>query len=113
MTTKCISQLLQLLDVERESILSANFQQLDKDAEKKVRLFSLISESAPSTSELSILTAAVSRNQALLGAAIKGVSDARSRIEAILKAQSTLSTYNNSGQLESITNTKPALEKKA
>ncbi|WP_368185795.1 hypothetical protein [Aestuariibius sp. HNIBRBA575] len=113
MDKRVVKDLLNLLDEEREVILEGRFEKLESSSARKSALFIKLNEVSADERSLTMLAATVSRNQALLRAAMRGLADASKRIKDVQRAHGTLSTYNGNGQVSNYTPTKPAFEKKA
>lgn len=110
------SPLLQLhhaLDLERQALISADFDPLGDLLQKKEKLLSQLATARLSTDQLRPIRAKMDENQALLAAAIKGVAAAGERLKALHNVQKTLSVYDGSGRVELVQKHKPSLEKKA
>lgn len=106
-------RLLALLDAERTAILAGAFDTLAAQAQQKADLFdSVASEAKPDPLQLRLLGARVSRNQELLQAAMAGVRDVQTRMAALTAAQSTLNTYDRSGQPSQIAHRQGKFEHK-
>jgi flagellar biosynthesis/type III secretory pathway chaperone len=108
-----IAKLEHVLAQEKLALLSAEFDALDRLAPDKAALISRLASIQPDKMALQNIAAKLDENQTLLAAAIKGVTAARERLEALHHVQKTLSVYDHSGRIEFVPNRRPALEKKA
>ncbi len=106
-------EILTLLTEERATIRSADFDQLDKLAERKKALFAALETSQPSKAELAEIKMRLDTNQTLLSAAMKGVAEAQERLSAVRNVREGLSTYDQSGQISRVQTGRPGVEKKA
>ena len=107
-------RLLALLEAERRAIMSGEFGALSGQASQKEELFdSIAAEIAPDPRRLHLLAARVKRNQELLQAAMAGVRDVQLRMAELNAAQSTLNTYDRTGQPSQISRHHGKLEHKA
>ncbi len=111
---RATDRLLALLDAERTAIMSGAFDTLAGQANQKEELFdSFATEITPDSALLHLLGARVKRNQELLQAAMAGVRDVQSRMAELNEAQSTLNTYDRTGQPSQIARHQGKLEHKA
>lgn len=106
------TQLHALLEEERAELIAGNLDRLGALTAEKNRLAAAIlnGQSAALTPELKDLCA---RNQELVAAALKGARAATKRLTELRAVQSRLSTYDQSGQKQTVSATPSALEKKA
>lgn len=102
-----------LLKDEREMILAGRLDELQEIAPRKADALSQLPDWQLPADKLAALAAQVNRNQALLDAAIRGMKAARLRIESVIGAAGTLSTYDRSGQKSDLGKARNALTKKA
>lgn len=102
-----------LLREERELILSGRFDALGALAERKAAALARLPETPPAGPRLSALVQQLDRNQALLDAAIRGVAAARARIQTVIGAAGSLSTYDSRGLKSDIGQPRGDLRKKA
>ena len=93
MGDRTAARLLRLLKDEREAILSGAYDRLGPIAPRKE---TLLTKLAPSDPALPSVAAAVTRNQALLEAAMRGLAAGRDAI-AERKAGPKLTTYSADG----------------
>ena len=105
--------LARLLDRERQALLQGRWDGLEKLGAEKARLFDRLRESDAEPAALQRLAAQVQRNQRLLKAAIAGTGDAVARLKAMRDAQTTLRTYDATGQGSDLATPARGLERKA
>jgi flagellar biosynthesis/type III secretory pathway chaperone len=103
----------QVLDQERQALISADYDALATFVSQKEALLSQLEKTIPAKEELRPLRQKMDENLGLLAAAIKGVAAASARLSALQNVKSGLSVYDNAGRLEHVRTHNPALEKKA
>ena len=108
-----VAKLNDVLDLERQALLSADFDALGPLLDQKQGLLTQLERVAPRRSELKRIAGSMADNQSILAAAIKGVAAAGERLEALQNVQNSLSVYDHSGRVELIQKHQHALEKKA
>ena len=113
MSEAIITELHALLDREKQALMAADFDPLAELLAQKETLLHQLACSKPTTDLLGGIQTKMDENQTLLAAAIKGVSAARDRLEALKTVQNTLSTYAPDGRVELALNRRRSLEKKA
>lgn len=86
-----------LLERERQAILAGMFDELTGLAPEKERLLSSLVEQSIEPSQLRLISAAVSRNQTLLAAAIDGVRAVSERIDTLRRSRQGFESYGPSG----------------
>lgn len=106
-------QLHHALDLERQALISADFDPLGDLLQKKEKLLSQLATARLSADQLRPIRAKMHENQALLAAAIKGVAAAGERLDALHNVQKTLSVYDDTGRVELVHQHRHSLEKKA
>ncbi len=102
-----------ILREERTLILAGRFDALGPLTTRKADMLTRIPDANIPGPRLAALADQVTRNQALLDAAIRGMSAARTRIQAVIGAGSGLSTYDRRGQKSELAESKGTLRKKA
>jgi len=106
-------QLHHVLDLEKQALISADFDPLGDLLQQKEKLLGQLVTFGSSPALLRPIRAKMDENQALLAAAIKGVAAAGERLEALHNVQKTLSVYDDSGRVELVQQRKHNLEMKA
>lgn len=102
-----------LLERERTAILSGAFDDLTQLAPEKERLLMALPDQDVGTGQLRTISAAVSRNQTLLAAAIEGVRSVRDRLDVVRKARDGFEAYDQSGSRSRVGAAKSGFERKA
>jgi len=98
-----ISELDDLLEVERDALLSGNLDQIGRLLERKETLIDELSALERfETDTLQNLTVKLKRNQALLDSALEGIRKVAKRLAALRRVRSTLDTYDSSGTKKAI-----------
>lgn len=113
MLNTVITQLHQLLDLEREALIAADFEALATFVQQKEDLLAQLEKTIPAKDILRPVRQKMDENLALMAAVIKGVAAAGERLAALQNVKSGLSVYDNAGRLEHVRTHNPALEKKA
>jgi flagellar biosynthesis/type III secretory pathway chaperone len=108
-----ITQLHQVLDQERQALISADFEALAAFVSQKEDLLAQLDKTIPAKEVLRPIRQKMDENLALLAAAIKGVAAAGERLAALQNVKNGLSVYDNAGRLAHVRTHNPALEKKA
>jgi len=108
-----ITQLHRALDLERQALISADFETLGRLLQQKEHLLGQLAKSKPAHAVLRPIRQKMDENQTLLGAAIKGVAAACDRLQALQNVQNNLSIYDHSGRVELVQKHPHNLEKKA
>lgn len=106
-------QFLQLLEQERVAIISADFTKIDSLAEQKTALFEQAVSRIKSKETLADVQRSLRRNEALLLAAIEGVSAARIRLNAIREVRESLRVYDEAGHISQMESRTPDLSKRS
>lgn len=101
-----------LLTKERAAIINGQFETIDSLASSKEVLFDSYIQQYPHKSALPALNAAITRNQVLLQAAIKGVASAKERLQALRDVREGLRIYDYEGQFETVASKKIGLSKR-
>jgi hypothetical protein len=99
---KAIAEARAMLSKERALILDGRYDDLQAAAEAREARLAPLAQASESTlaalrPQLSALRAAAARNQALLQAALDGVTAARRRVAAVNGARAKLATYGPDG----------------
>lgn len=113
MSERKAAALERLLQDERHFILAGRFDDLQKVTERKLESLSQIPEWDLSADRLTQIATGVTRNQSLLDASIRGMKAARERINAVVGAAGSLSTYDHQGQKQDLGTPRMVLRKKA
>ncbi|WP_342069169.1 hypothetical protein [Yoonia algicola] len=113
MPNTVITQLHQILDQERQALLSANFEALAAFVSRKEDLLAQLDQTTPAKQVLRPIRQKMDENLALLAAAIKGVAAAGARLSALQNVKNGMSIYDNAGRLEHVRTHNSAVEKKA
>lgn len=104
--SQVVERLEGLLQVERHMIREGNFDGLETLAQEKEKaLLALTTEGrkAPDIlARLDRIREIASRNQSLIGAALKGVRAAQRRLEMIQRASKSISSYDQLGRSRTI-----------
>jgi hypothetical protein len=111
-----LARLAGLLEEERGQLLAGNsaalFDLARRKAEALAALEALPREAADAAA-LSALGESARRNEALIGAALRGVAAARTRLAEARETASRLQTYDRSGQRSKLDGSAVSLERKA
>jgi len=99
MRKNAAEKLLALMDGERQAIMKGDFSELDKFATQKIALFDALNDSRPSSDQLHAIQFSLRHNEALLSAAISGVSAARTRLAALREVKDELRVYTAQGHM--------------
>lgn len=113
MRNTLITQLHQLLDRERQALISADFEALATFVLQKEDLLAQLEKIPPAKDVLRPVRQKMDENLALMAAAIKGVAAAGERLAALQNVKNGMSVYDNAGRLEHVRTLNLALEKKA
>lgn len=108
-----VSELLTLLEAESKAILAGQYTDIDDLAARKIDLFGALQRQPPPTDDLRRVSELLSRNQAMLAAAIRGIGAARVRLAALRAVRDGLQVYDQSGRFAAAPVTRPDLVKKA
>ncbi|HGG06587.1 MAG TPA: flagellar biosynthesis protein FlgN [Aliiroseovarius sp.] len=108
-----IDALDDLLDRERQAILTGNIDGLARQAVEKTRLLEQLSGATTDTQRIERLRVKADRNQELLVAVAKGIKSVSRRLQAMKSAKSTLQTYDKGGHRVALEAKKPSHEKRA
>jgi flagellar biosynthesis/type III secretory pathway chaperone len=98
-----ISELRSLLETETAAILTGQYAQLDDLASRKDQLFQELQQAPRAAADLRAISRMLARNQALLAAALKGISAVRDGLQV----------YDQSGRFAASPVTRPDLVRKA
>lgn len=93
-----VMQLNDLLDQEKEAILSGKLGKLEEIAQKKIDLIGSSAVAPGGVSELSDLRRKAARNEILLQMAAEGIRDVARRMGAMADVRSGLKTYDRTGK---------------
>jgi hypothetical protein len=113
MANTILENLLEVLALERSAILLADFEVVATTGAKKIALLEELSTAKTDSVLLKTAKKSLTHNQALLAAAISGISAAHVRLPALAKVRGGLSTYNQSGQMSQVPIARPVVERKA
>lgn len=102
-----------LLERERQAILAGMFDELTKIGPEKERLLTMLPNQSVEPNQLRHISAAVSRNQTLLAAAIDGVRAVADRIDALRRSRRGFESYDPSGGRMHVGAAKMEFERKA
>lgn len=105
--------LTELLERERVAILSGAFGDLAVLAKDKERLLSDLPNQELGARQLRFISAAVSRNQTLLAAAIEGVRSVTDRLEELRVSRKGFNAYDPKGARSHVGAAQSAFERKA
>lgn len=108
-----VTDVLALLETEADAILAGKYTVIDDLAARKADLFSALQRVPPPADDLRKISELLVRNQAMLAAAIRGISAARLRLEALRAVRDGLQVYDQSGRFAAMPVTRPDLVKKA
>ncbi len=98
-----IRRLDEILDIERDALLSGELDTLHSIVEEKEKLIeSLNNSEAPDVDELRPVNNKARRNQDLLEQALHGIRTVSKRLAELREARKTFDTYNKSGQRKRI-----------
>lgn len=101
MTEDCeelITSLDDLLEAERQALISGDLDGLSKMASRKEGLIVALSKVEPSQADaLVVLDKKIKRNQELLNNALEGIRKVARRMTAFRRVQETLETYDAQG----------------
>ncbi len=113
MPDRLVTQLDQVLDLEKQALISANFDPLGDLLQQKEMLLAQLAAAKPAADALRPARRKMDENQALLAAAIKGVAAAGERLEALNSVQKGLRVYDPNGRVDLAPQHNKSLEKKA
>ena len=102
-----------LLDRERQAILSGNLDGLARLLGEKTRLMERLSGSTTDITRIERLRVKADRNQELLQAVARGIKSVSRRIEAMRKPADALRTYDKGGTSHEMGVKKSNVEKRA
>ncbi|ARU02599.1 flagellar protein FlgN [Yoonia vestfoldensis] len=108
-----IAQLRSLLEAETTAILAGQYAVLDDLAARKDQLFDDLQQAPRTATDLRAISGLLTRNQALLAAALKGISAARLRLTALKAVRDGLQVYDQSGRFAASPVARPDLVRKA
>lgn len=110
-----LAALENLLEQERVALRSGNLAALGETATRKSDLVDSIARNLNpgDTRRLDVLKSDAQRNQHLIMSAMRGVRAARSRMNAILQAQSSFDTYDTNGRTKSFSVQSGEVERRA
>lgn len=102
-----VESLDDLLEQERQALLKGNLDAISAIlSQKEATLNQFPSLKGSQTENLATLRAKVSRNQALLDSALRGIREVSDRMNALRRAQRSLETYDRGGN-KSVVVTRP------
>lgn len=88
-----------ILGQERSALMTGDYGRLTDFAAEKDRLLPLIAAAQPSRTALHDLQRAMTTNQTLGAAALRGVRTAKARLGALAQVETTLTTYDRDGRI--------------
>ncbi|MBR2573341.1 MAG: flagellar protein FlgN [Loktanella sp.] len=107
------TELRSLLETEIAAILAGQYDVLDDLAARKDQLFHELQQAPRAAADLRAISRMLARNQALLAAALKGISAARLRLTALKAVRDGLQVYDQTGRFAASPVTRPDLVRKA
>ena len=109
------AQLDDVLEHEREALITGNLEALTDLLEKKERLFDMFEQvSFDDRGHLEALHEKVTRNQALLDSALQGIKAVSERMATLRRVRRSLETYDQTGRrTEILNNSHHKVEKRA
>ncbi len=102
-----------LLNRERQAILTGNLDALSRYLPEKTRLLERLAGSTDDVVRLGRLRDKVDRNQALLAAVARGIKSVSRRIESMNSPATSLRTYEKGGDFQELQVNSTSLEKRA
>ena len=102
MVDSTTTQLLKLLNREREAIIQADFLTVDHCVVEKETLLSALKNSPMVAGALTQIRSALEENQTLLASAIAGVQAARTRVAELKDVRMGLRVYDQTGQIAQV-----------
>jgi hypothetical protein len=102
MVNSTTTQLLELLNREREAIIQADFLTVDHCVVEKETLLSALKNSPMVAGALTQIRSALEENQTLLTSAIAGVQAARTRVAELKDVRMGLRVYDQTGQIAQV-----------
>ena len=102
MVDSTTTQLLKLLNREREAIIQADFLTVDHCVVEKETLLSALKNSPMVAGALTQIRSALEENQTLLTSAIAGVQAARTRVAELKDVRMGLRVYDQTGQIAQV-----------
>ena len=113
MTEDVDQTLLDLLAEERQAMLTGRFAAFPDLARRKEAAFARLEQAGLGCTALRRIGAQVSRNQRLLGAALRGLRDVGDRLGQVRDLRDGFSTYDSQGQKSTVAGPRPGFEHKA
>ena len=113
MVDSTTTQLLELLNREREAITQADFLAVDHYVAKKETLLTALNNSPVVTGMLTKIRSAVEENQPLLTSAIAGVQAARTYVAELKDVRMGLRVYDQTGQIARVQTRNTGLSKRS
>ena len=102
MVDSTTTQLLELLNREREAIIQADFLTVDHCVVEKETLLSALKNSPMVAGALTQIRSALEENQTLLTSAIAGVQAAQTRVAELKDVRMGLRVYDQTGQIAQV-----------
>ncbi len=96
--TQIVDEFSELLERERESLLSGDLQSVERLTVQKEALIERLKATAENADDLGRLKTDLTRNMELLEGAMTGIRAVSSRLEQLRRARSGLDTYDSSGR---------------
>ena len=113
MVDSTTTQLLELLNREREAITQAYFLAVDHCVAKKETLLTALNNSPVVTGTLTKIRSALEENQPLLTSAIAGVQAARTYVAELKDVRMGLRVYDQTGQIARVQTRNTGLSKRS
>ena len=113
MVDSTTTQLLELLNREREAITQADFLAVDHCVAKKETLLTALNNSPVVTRTLTKIRSALEENQPLLTSAIAGVQAARTYVAELKDVRMGRRVYDQTGQIAQVQTRNTGLSKRS
>tara|TARA_B110000902_G_scaffold210825_1_gene241332 strand:+ start:316 stop:657 length:342 start_codon:yes stop_codon:yes gene_type:complete len=113
MVNSTATQLLEILNHEREAIIQANFLAVDHCVAKKETLLTALNNSPVVTRTLTKIRSALKENQTLITSAIAGVQAARTRVAELKDVRMGLRVYDQTRQIAQVQTRNTGLSKRS
>lgn len=108
-----VDALEDLLDRERQAILTGNLDSIARQLAEKTRLLENLPTATADLAHIARLKAKADRNQELLIAVARGIKSATQRLKELNKPAAVLRTYDEGGASREIVAPKSSLERRA
>lgn len=106
-------ELLRFLASEKDFLLSGNIAEIINRTEEKVNLFQDLKDYQTPDKILHSISMRLVQNQKLIAAAIRGIQNARSRLNELENVRAGLTVYDKNGHLNNASSGKTCIERKA